>query len=816
MKKFLQSFAIIALSLCYAGSSQTTGANIITSEPPSNPVSFLQQFRALQADLPRERIYLHTDRPSYFPGDRIWFSAYVLGGSSNSFSGISRVLYAELYDDEGNRVDRSIVRLEDGRGNGVLTLHESNVEPGKYELVAFTAWGLNFGQSYAFRKPLLVHDSESMMTVELRGGESVESITFFPEGGVLIPGAESLVGFTAVDAVGEPAAFEGALFRGDKRIADISTSVPGYGKFSLRPESGQAYALEINGRFFEIPVAQAGSAAMRLKTTRDAGGQFVLHLQSADSGYNGSVVVMGHVRGEIYHAGEIFMQDGMGMTWVSPDLFPTGIVRFVALDAAANVLTSRAAINVNPIDEAEVDIAVENTTIETRGRVEPFIRLRDHEGNPVRGVASVTIYDESAAPQASNGGDTIRDALLFSAELDNSLWYNGPSFFSASNDLREVLLLTSATGAFTYDGIGDEESITLQSFPERGFTISGQVRRGLLTSGVSGAAVVVSIGEDDEQLVVLEADDEGNFAVDELDIRGVERLQVRGPDTRGIGQVRMSLNPQFEHLPVLGRKLPGAVPGVPAPSLAEGSVSMAQRTSIAQIDTESFIIAETDLDAVTVTASRIDREEISRRLATGDIGGSEIRVEDDPALQSLSILEVVQRLPGVSVVGDNISVRVGQSSISGGTEPLILLDGMEISADFLKGLRASDVGTVIVLRRPDELARFGARGGNGVVSIRSVRGRQIQLPDSQVLVAFAEGFSDVPPFLSPRYGGALRDDERTDARITLHFEPSIEVGRNGTPVLFWAGDIPGTYRIEVEGITEDGVPFSGHSVIEVE
>ncbi|MCH8557546.1 MAG: hypothetical protein LAT84_06990 [Balneolia bacterium] len=816
MRLFLPLFIFVALFSCSVGVFQKAGAHAGLSDPPSDPVSFLQQFSALQTDLPRERIYLHTDRPSYFPGDRVWFSAYVLGGSANAFSGISTVLYAELYDDEGNRVDRSIVRLDEGRGKGVLTLNESNVQPGMYELVAFTAWGLNFGQSYAFRKPLLVHDAENMMAAEFEGAESVESITFFPEGGALIPGAESLIGFTAVDSEGKPAAFEGGLFSGEERIADISTSVPGYGKFSLKPESGQAYSMEVNGRFFEIPVAETGSSAMRLKTTRDAGGQFVLQLQSADTGYNGSVVVMGHVRGEIYHAGEIFMQDGMGMTWVSPDLFPSGIVRFVALDAAANVLSTRDAFNVNPLDEAEVEIAVENSSVERRGRVEPIIRLRDHEGNPVRGVASVTIYDESAAPRASNGDGTIRDALLFSTELDNSLWYSGPSFFSASNDLREVLLLTSAAGSFTYGGIGDEESITLQSFPERGFTISGQVRRGLLTSGVAGAAVVVSIGEDDEQLVVLEADDDGNFAIDELDIRGVERLQVRGPDTRGIGQVRVSLNPQFEHLPVLGRKLPLAVPGEPAPPLAEGSVSMAERTSIAQVDTESFIIAETDLDAVTVTASRIDREEISRRLATGDIGGSEIRVEDDPVLQSFSILEVIQRLPGVSVVDENINVRVGQASVSGGSEPLILLDGTEITADFLRGLRASDVATVIVLRRPDELARFGARGGNGVVSIRSVRGRQIERPDSQILVAFAEGFSDVPPFLSPRYGGALRDDERTDARITLHFEPSIEVRRNGTPVLFWTGDIPGTYRIEVSGITEDGVPFSGYTTIEVE
>ena len=787
------------------------------AEPQSDPVSFIQQFSALQTDLPRERIHLHTDRPSYFQGDRIWFSAYVLGGPNNAFSGISSVLYVDLYDGEGNRVDRSIVRLSEGRGQGVLIAEEGTGEPGHYEIVAFTAWGLNFGTSYAYRKSLMIHSGENMMALDSDAVSSgAERITFFPEGGALIPGASSMVGFTAEDENGMPVNLEGYLVKDDERISEIETFYPGFGKLSFSPEAGSTYSIETEGRFFELPAVESGSEHYRLSAGLDDSGQFVIRLDAADTSVNGPVVFMGHVRGQLYHAGEIFMQNGRGMTWVSPDLFPSGIIHFAAIGEDARVLSTRAVLNINPIDQSTAEIAIEDEVVSRRARVEPVISLKDHEGNPVRGIVSFTVYDESAAPLSSYGQKEIKDGLLFAPELDTPLWYGGPSLSEASVELREALLLTSVGNVFDYEAVFSTDNITLYSLPENGFTISGDVRGGLLTSGVGGSTVVVSIGEDDDQLLVLEADEDGNFAIDDLEIIGRERIQVRGPDTRGIGHSRVRLNPQFEHLPLMGRPLPQAAMLDRLVPVTGETITMAERTTMARVDTEAFIIAETELETVTITAERIDDDEQRRRIATGDAGGREIRVEDNPQLQSLGILEVIQRLPGVTVAGDNIRMNIGGVSLSGTNPPLILLDGMETEVELLRGLSASDVATVISLRRPDELARFGAQGANGVISIRSVRGRQIQRPDTQMLVAFAEGYDEPLPFLSPRYGGALRDDERTDARITLHYEPEIQIGRNGQSVLFWTGDVPGTYRIEVEGITEDGVPFSGSSRIVVE
>ena len=95
-----------------------------------------------------------------------------------------------------------------------------------------------------------------------------------------------------------------------------------------------------------------------------------------------------------------------------------------------------------------------------------------------------------------------------------------------------------------------------------------------------------------------------------------------------------------------------------------------------------------------------------------------------------SIEQLLQgRVAGVEVVelpGGGFSVRIrGKNSIMGGTEPLYVVDGMQVmhnTRDGLSWLNIKDVEKIEVLKELSATSLYGVRGANGVVLITTKRG----------------------------------------------------------------------------------------------
>ncbi len=110
-----------------------------------------------------------------------------------------------------------------------------------------------------------------------------------------------------------------------------------------------------------------------------------------------------------------------------------------------------------------------------------------------------------------------------------------------------------------------------------------------------------------------------------------------------------------------------------------------------------------------------------------DTGYGEVQRKNSTA--SVSRLEIKQgsgysdiysyirgRVPGVEVRGTSISIR-GQKSIIGSNEPLILVDGVEVSD--ISSLQPDMVESINVLKDAASTSIYGVRGANGVIIIRT-------------------------------------------------------------------------------------------------
>ena len=112
-------------------------------------MEYYTSLKAYTHQYTQEKVYLHLDNNAYFPGETIWFKAYVVGAASLMPVQLSKVLYVELLTPEGQVMVRRKCELINGRTSGELPLKDL-LHSGYYEVRAYTRAMLNWDVSCIF------------------------------------------------------------------------------------------------------------------------------------------------------------------------------------------------------------------------------------------------------------------------------------------------------------------------------------------------------------------------------------------------------------------------------------------------------------------------------------------------------------------------------------------------------------------------------------------------------------------------------------------------------------------------------------------
>ncbi|WP_339752352.1 SusC/RagA family TonB-linked outer membrane protein [Algoriphagus aquimarinus] len=196
------------------------------------------------------------------------------------------------------------------------------------------------------------------------------------------------------------------------------------------------------------------------------------------------------------------------------------------------------------------------------------------------------------------------------------------------------------------------------------------------------------------------------------------------------------------------------------------------------------------LGEVVVTALGITRDERSIGYATQEVKGENLTyTKEQNVLGSLS-----GKIAGVQVTGSSgasmggtqkIKIR-GVNSISGGGEPLMVVDGTPISNSNFSGSSGQDYGnlgqdinpedieTINVLKGPAASALYGIRGQYGVIMITTKKGKK----GSDVKVelnsaVFVDNVSNLMPYQN-LYGGGSSQTWRTLPNGDKYVDMSVD------------------------------------------
>ncbi len=105
----------------------------------------------------QEFAYVQTDKPYYYPGERIWMKASMLYRDNELLDSLSKVLYVELINERKICVAREYLNIDSAVAIGHIDLPDSTSK-GNYFLRAYTNWMRNYGSETFFVKPLPILD----------------------------------------------------------------------------------------------------------------------------------------------------------------------------------------------------------------------------------------------------------------------------------------------------------------------------------------------------------------------------------------------------------------------------------------------------------------------------------------------------------------------------------------------------------------------------------------------------------------------------------------------------------------------------------
>ena len=787
---------------------------------------------------PQEKLHVSTDKDSYIAGDTIWLRAHCADAATHRPVAASRYVYVELRDDRGSLVRRIKLLSRDSVYSGYLPT-QSLERFGDYSLTAYTLYMRNQGPDYFFKKPLTIwpyqEDRKTKRNTSVRKVSDFD-VSFFPEGGYLIDGYDCCVAFKALGDDGGSVEVTGVLKNDREEVVDtLRTLHGGMGCLRFTPHTGERYYAECTmegGKTerFDLPASNNLACVLRvLHTERD----FTVMVQSGRPLPKGLRLLV-HCRGNLCYFRE--WNDDLPSLIFKRDKLPGGVLQILLLDKAGNALSERLVFNRGE-ELATTDMQVRGS-LKQRTKVTLAVTATDPDGGPAAGDFSIAVTDRAAVPSAMSG--SIYSTLLLTSELRGTI--ETPDWYFEGRDAARVaaldaLLLTQGWRRYDVPELMKKEYVEPQYPLEVGQEIAGRINKGGLWNRRKKLdryemRMIVPRWHYSSQAPI---DKEGRFALNGFDFPDSTLFVLRPAAAKG-------LLPEA-YVKVARDSFPevGTLPRVPEadaanPYLAQARHYIEQR---GQTDMRNILI-----DTVVVT-HRIRQEMKSpeQRLAAHTWDMQQIK-----EMGAYSIMEFVQRMPGMNFIGGRLSYH--------GANVSFMIDGVldntttphSADADFQAG---STIGQLIVTGTKKKsmteiaLERGGLEpdknltmpicttwpmewvsridliaGGNmflwgvfdgAIVSITTKTGDELDqalavAPAIDVSIASPLGYQTPAEFYAPAYATEkARRSMVPDYRTTLYWNPSVEFDETGrATVEFYTSDAPADYDISIEGVTQNG------------
>ncbi len=133
----------------------------------SVPDTLSKKFLRYCEAVPREEVFIHTDREEFIAGEDLWFNAYLIDRQKCMPALNSKILYFEVLNSENRHVAQKRIYMNNGFGPGQIILPDT-LSTGIYTIRAYTNWMKNSLPSNCFMKDITIYNAINNKTLMVK------------------------------------------------------------------------------------------------------------------------------------------------------------------------------------------------------------------------------------------------------------------------------------------------------------------------------------------------------------------------------------------------------------------------------------------------------------------------------------------------------------------------------------------------------------------------------------------------------------------------------------------------------------------------
>jgi hypothetical protein len=767
---------------------------------------------------PREKVYLHLDKPYYMAGDTLWYKAYLFDAQAHGIDSVSRVLYVDLIDPTGGKIlSHQVLKCTSGMSDGAINLPDS-LKEGIYGIRAYTQFMRNYGDDWFFNQSIKVWQGSVKHRVEDANLAQVADFQFFPEGGYLVNDMVSRVAFKAVNSLGKGVNISGVLLENETdTVIGFQSVNHGMGYFQFSAKTGKSYSVKIktaDGTVSTYPLNDIQQNGYGLQVDNLSSRQNIRLIVTNASGKpmeqrSGNLYLVAHQRGVACFSVKIpEAKTTMVVNLPRINIPADGLVLITLFDAQGKPRCERL-IFVQKTPPVNLAIQTNKSLYKPREKVALTIQAHDSTGKPVVGNFSLAVtdgkqvvsegYEENLMTYLLMSSDLNGKDAILRGGIEDPAYYFDKTSKTATRDL-DILMMTQGWRRFLWDDILKEQFVPLNFPIEQSLTVVGKTLRpnGKVSNNVT-MTLMMSPKNQKTKLAMSFTDSTGGFVFNGLDFTDSVHIFIQAVKEKGGRNLDITIDPTTSPTVEMTR-IPFNTLRFDAKVFAEFLKTAAEKLAFEKRlrESQDKLLAEVEVKAK--KTEKIDNRRIYNKPS------SSLDVSDIDCGSYATVLDMIQgKVAGVLINRNGFEYAV---QIRGGSSVGYYLDGMPVDLDFITSLSVCDIETVDILKGP-EASIFGLNGGDGVISVLSRRANPnydwSNAAAPGVVIVKKQGYEPKRQFYMPRYDSAVPEHEFADRRSTLYWQPYVQTDESGkATVYFWNSDAECPINISLQGVAKTG------------
>ena len=328
--------------------------------------SYLEYFK-----LPRETLFLHTNKTTFIPGEEIWFKAYAYDRKNNLSSKATTNIYLGIYNNSGNQIDKKLYLAKDGAAIGSFAI-DSTFASGEYFLKISTNWMKNFNEDDSYIQKIKIINPKLKYTKDKTINDKEYDFQFLPEGGHLLYNVKNNIGIKAINDLGTGTSSYGTIINSkDQEVASFKSNFLGIGKFSFIPIKGETYKAKItldNGKQFEKAIENIKENGIVISVNNVRDDKTIITLSTNDDSFNQiknkRYKLLLHKDGKVKSIPVVFNNTKELIVIAAKDLFK-GVNIVSLFDQENKPILERMFFNNSIIKEYKLTITKTNSDVDT-------------------------------------------------------------------------------------------------------------------------------------------------------------------------------------------------------------------------------------------------------------------------------------------------------------------------------------------------------------------------------------------------------------------------------------------------------------------